>query len=153
MTEEEFRKLVREILEDEIEEISTTASVAVYSTPHAFTGNKKKNKDRQKKTAKKSGYKLAESVNKLDEAVSRYNRFKNDQEKTSRQKIGLSIREAKKAIKEIDRQLKILTRYKNEFRYSTDHYWKRTLKDIYTIERKVLKISQRLRELKSWASF
>jgi len=61
----------------------------------------------------------------------------------------LSVREAKKAIKEIDRQLKILTRYKNEFRYSTDHYWKRTLKDIYTIERKVLKISQRLRELKS----
>ena len=149
MTEEEFRKLVREILEDEIDEISTTASIAVYSTPHAFTGNKKKNKDRQKKTAEKSGYKLVQSVNKLDEAVSRYSKFKNDKEKTSRQKIGLSIREAKKAIKEIDRQLKILTRYKNEFRYSTDHYWKRTLKDIYTIERKVLKISQRLRELKS----
>ena len=47
MTEEEFRKLVREILEDEIDEISTTASIAVYSTPHAFTGNKKKNKEKQ----------------------------------------------------------------------------------------------------------
>jgi len=53
MTEEEFRKLVREILEEELDEISTTASIAVYSTPFAFTGNKKKNKDRQKKDSRK----------------------------------------------------------------------------------------------------
>ncbi len=148
MTEEEFRKLVREVVE-ELEEMSTTASAPGYSTPHAFTGNRKKNKERQKQTALKSTYQLVQSVESLDEAVSRYNRFKNDQEKTSRQKIGLSIREAKKAIKEIDRQLKILTKYKNEFKYSTDHYWKRTVKDIYTIEKKILRISQRLRELKS----
>ena len=44
MTEEEFRKLVREVIE-ELEEMSTTASAPGYSTPHAFTGNKKKNKD------------------------------------------------------------------------------------------------------------
>jgi hypothetical protein len=148
MTEEEFRKLVREVIE-ELEEMSTTASAPGYSTPHAFTGNRKKNKERQKQTALKSTYQLVKSVESLDEAVSKYNRFKNDQEKTSKQKIGLSIREAKKAIKEIDRQLKILTKYKNEFKYGTDHYWKRTVKDIYTIERKILRISQRLRELKS----
>ena len=59
------------------------------------------------------------------------------------------MREAKKAIREIDKQLKVLTKYKNEFKYSTDHYWKRTIKDIYTIEKKILRISQRLRELKS----
>lgn len=150
MTEEQFRKLVREIISEmDLEEMSTTASAPGYSTPHAFTGNRKKNKERQKQTAEKSGYQLIQSVNKLDEAVSRYNRFKNDQDRTSRQKIGLSVREAKKAIKEIDRQLKILTKYKNEFKYSTDNYWKRTIKDIYTIERKILKISHRLRELKS----
>ena len=149
MTEREFRKLVREIIEAELDETSTTGGIAGYSTPFAFTGNKKKNKEKQKKTAEVSGYTLVQSVNELDEAVSRYNNFKNDQEKTSRQKIGLSIREAKKAIRDIDRQLKILTKYKNEFQYNTGHYWKRTIKDIYTIERKTLKISQRLRELKS----
>ena len=149
MTEEQFRQLVREILEDELGEISTTASAPGYSTPMAFTGNKKKNKEKQKQTALKSTYQLVQSVENLDEAVSRYNRFKNDQEKTSKQKIGLSMREAKRAIREIDKQLKVLTKYKNEFKYSTDHYWKRTIKDIYTIEKKILRISQRLRELKS----
>lgn len=149
MTEDQFRELVREILEDELDETSTTASAPGYSTPMAFTGNKKKNKEKQKQTALKSTYQLVQSVENLDEAVSRYNRFKNDQEKTSKQKIGLSMREAKRAIREIDKQLKVLTKYKNEFKYSTDHYWKRTIKDIYTIEKKILRISQRLRELKS----
>ena len=149
MTEDQFRELVREILEDELDETSTTASAPGYSTPLAITGNKKKNKEKQKQTALKSTYQLVQSVENLDEAVSRYNRFKNDQEKTSKQKIGLSMREAKKAIREIDKQLKVLTKYKNEFKYSTDHYWKRTIKDIYTIEKKILRISQRLRELKS----
>ena len=75
--------------------------------------------------------------------------FRNDQEKTARQKIGLSIREAKKSLGRIDAQLKILSKYKNEFGYSANSYWKRTLKDIYKIEERLVKISHKLRELKT----
>ena len=75
--------------------------------------------------------------------------FRNDQENTARQKIGLSVREAKKALGRVDAQLKILSRYKNEFGYSSSNYWKRTLKDIYKIEERLVKISHKLRELKT----
>jgi len=149
MTENEFRELVRETIKEVLDEMSTTGNVAGYLTPFAFSGNKSKNKKLIKKIAQKAGWKLVKNVQNLDEAVSKYNTFKNNQENTSRQKIGLSVREAKKAIKQIDDQLKILTRYKNEFKYNTNHYWKRTLKDIYKIEGKLVKISQKLRELKT----
>ena len=75
--------------------------------------------------------------------------FRNDQENTARQKIGLSVREAKKALGRVAAQLKILSKYKNEFGYSASGYWKRTLKDIYRIEEIITKISQKLRELKT----
>ena len=58
------------------------------------------------------------------------------------------MREAKKALGRVDAQLKILSRYKNEFGYSSSSYWKRTLKDIYKIEERLVKISHKLRELK-----
>tara|TARA_Y100000004_G_scaffold32154_2_gene33668 strand:- start:270 stop:719 length:450 start_codon:yes stop_codon:yes gene_type:complete len=149
MTEEQFRELVREIVRETLDEMSTTGNVAGYLTPFAFRGDKRKNKELIKKIAQKAGWKLVKDVKSVNEAASRYHSFKNNQEKTSRQKIGLSIREAKKAIREIDHQLKILTKYKNEFQYSTDHYWKRTLRDIYNIEERLVKISQKLRELKT----
>ena len=38
---------------------------------------------------------------------------------------------------------------KNEIGYSTNNYWKRTVKDIYRIESTILKISKRLREIRS----
>ena len=75
--------------------------------------------------------------------------FRNDQDKTARQKIGLSIRETKQALGRVNAQLKILSRYKNEFGYTANSYWKQTLKDIYRIEERLVKISQKLRELKS----
>ena len=85
----------------------------------------------------------------ISEGTSKYYKFRNDQEKTARQKIGLSVREAKKALGHVNAQLKILSRYKNEFGYTADSYWKRTLKDIYRIEERLVKISQKLRELKT----
>ena len=85
----------------------------------------------------------------LSEGTSKYYLFRNDQERTARQKIGLSIREAKKLLGRVDAQLKILSKYKNEFGYSANSYWKRTLKDIYRIEEKLVKISHKLRELKT----
>tara|TARA_R110002020_G_scaffold206645_2_gene411957 strand:+ start:468 stop:944 length:477 start_codon:yes stop_codon:yes gene_type:complete len=158
MNEKHFRELIREVIRKELEEMTVTGAVAGYETPNAFRGKSAKNKKRIKDIAERLGWKLTErgkeALNrKVDELVSegtsKYYKFRNDQEKTARQKIGLSVRETKKALGQVNAQLKILSRYKNEFGYTADNYWKRTLKDIYRIEEKLVKISQKLRELKT----
>ena len=158
MNEKHFRKLIREVIRKELDEMSTTGAVAGFETPHAFAGKSAKNKKRIKDIAEKLGWKLTkrgkEALNRkvdeiINEGTSKYYKFRNDQEKTARQKIGLSIREAKKALGQVDAQLKILSKYKNEFGYSASGYWKRTLKDIYRIEERLVKISHKLREIKT----
>ena len=157
MNEENFRKRIREVIRKELDEITTSASVGGYLTPHAFSGKSLINRKKIKAVAEKLGWKLTkrgkEALNRkvdeiINEGTSKYYLFRNDQEKTARQKIGLSIREAKKLLGRVDAQLKILSRYKNEFGYSSSSYWKRTLKDIYKIEERLVKISHKLRELK-----
>ena len=158
MNEKHFRELIREAIRKELDEMTTTGAVAGFETPHAFAGKSAKNKKRIKDIAEKLGWKLTkrgkEALNRkvdeiINEGTSKYYKFRNDQEKTARQKIGLSIREAKKALGRVDAQLKILSKYKNEFGYSASSYWKRTLKDIYRIEERLVKISHKLRELKT----
>ena len=158
MNEKHLRELIREVIRKELDEMTVTGAVAGYETPNAFRGKSAKNKKRIKDIAEKLGWKLTkrgqEALDrKVDELVSegtsKYYKFRNDQEKTARQKIGLSIREAKKALGYVNAQLKILSRYKNEFGYTAESYWKRTLKDIYKIEERITKISQKLRELKT----
>ena len=158
MNEKHFRELVREVIRKELDEMTTTWAVAGYDTPRAFRGKSVKNKKKIKDIAEKLGWKLTkrgqEALDRkvdelISEGTSKYYKFRNDQEKTARQKIGLSIREAKKALGYVNAQLKILSRYKNEFGYTADSYWKRTLKDIYRIEERLVKISQKLRELKT----
>jgi len=157
MNEEYLRKFIREVIRKELDEITTTASVGSYLTPHAFAGKSLINRKKIKAVAEKLGWKLTkrgkEALNRkvdeiINEGTSKYYLFRNDQEKTARQKIGLSIREAKKLLGRVDAQLKILSKYKNEFGYSSSNYWKRTLKDIYKIEERLVKISHKLRELK-----
>jgi|GEM_PF-4409119 hypothetical protein len=158
MNEKHFRELIREVIRRELDEMTATGAVAGFETPHAFAGKSAKNKKRIKDIAEKLGWKLTargkEALNRkvdemISEGTSKYYKFRNDQEKTARQKIGLSIREAKKALGFVNAQLKILSRYKNEFGYTAESYWKRTLKDIYKIEERITKISQKLRELKT----
>ena len=157
MNEEYLRKFIREVIRKELDEITTTASVGGYLTPRAFAGKSLINRKKIKAVAEKLGWKLTkrgkEALNRkvdeiINEGTSKYYLFRNDQEKTARQKIGLSVREAKRALGRVDAQLKILSRYKNEFGYSSSNYWKRTLKDIYKIEERLVKISHKLRELK-----
>jgi len=158
MNEKNLRKRIREVIRNELEELTTTANVAGYLTPHAFAGKSLISRKKIRAVAEKLGWKLTkrgkEALNRkvdemINEGTSKYYLFRNDQEKTARQKIGLSIRETKKALGHVNAQLKILSRYKNEFGYTANSYWKQTLKDIYRIEERLVKISQKLRELKT----
>lgn len=144
MNEEQFRKLVREVINEvmnSVDEISTTAGVAGYEVPHAFTSGSDDSDEEDDDIVRKKI--------KVDEARTRYHRLKNDQSRTAKQKIGQSIRDAKKAIREARRTIRVIAKYKNEFGYSMESYWKTTQKDIYRMEEDLKLISQKLRELRS----
>ena len=54
---EYIRKLVQEV-EEELDEVNVTGNIDGYDTPHAFTGGKKKNKEKRKKIATQFGMKI-----------------------------------------------------------------------------------------------
>lgn len=148
MNEAAFRKLVRGIIdelldESTVDEISTTGAVAGYETPNAFG---KKHKD---PTVGCKDCEEVEDDDELNEGRTRYHKLKNDQSRTAKKKIADSIREAKKAIREVKKTLKVISRYKNEFGYSHEQYWKSTQKNIYKMEEDLLAISKKLKELRS----
>lgn len=128
-----LRTLIRALIDRDIDEISTSAATTGYMIPHVFKGKKNKKCD--------------ESVN---EGRSKYYEFKtNPDRKTHEQKIGISIREVKKSMKILARELHLVNRYKNEAGVSSDSFWKRTLKDIYKIETQLLQLSNQIREIKA----
>ena len=145
MTEEKYRKFVRQIIEEVLDEISTTGGIAGYEVPHAF--DKKK---RKKNATTSTGYEVVDDEeDELNEGRTRYHKLKNDQSRTAKKKIADSIREAKKAIREVKKTLKVISKYKNEFGYSHEQYWKSTQKNNYKMEEDLLAISQKLKELRS----
>ena len=59
MRHSELQEIIRELIQQELDETSFTGDVAGYNTPYAFTGGKKKNKKKKKKTATNStGYEI-----------------------------------------------------------------------------------------------
>lgn len=55
-----LRKIIREIIEEELmDEESSSGAAGAYSTPFAFRGNSAGGKEKQKKNAENSGYRLA----------------------------------------------------------------------------------------------
>ena len=78
MNEENFRKRIREVIRKELDEITTSASVGGYLTPHALSGKSLINRKKIKAVAEKLGWKLTkrgkEALNrKVDEI---YNKIK-----------------------------------------------------------------------------
>ena len=59
MRKSELQEIIKELIQQELDETSFTGDVAGYNTPYAFTGGKKKNKKKKKKTATNStGYEI-----------------------------------------------------------------------------------------------
>jgi hypothetical protein len=55
---ESFKKLIQELVEEELTETSSTSNVAPYNTPFAFRGNSAAGKAKQKKNATQAGYEV-----------------------------------------------------------------------------------------------
>lgn len=135
-----IKNLVEEIENDEeIEEISTTASADGYKTPHAF-GKPENEKEKGKRMADIVGY------TQVNEATNRYHQLRKD-EGTPNQKIGKGIREMRKQIQEIEKFVEWYSKIKTESDLDSSQYWKRTQRHLNVIRERLNKISQKIQNL------
>ncbi len=68
---EVIRQIVRELLQSELEEASTSAATPGYQTPMAFSGGRKKDKKKKKDIANAAGYDIVKE--------GRYHDYRNDE--------------------------------------------------------------------------
>lgn len=128
------RKMVRERM---IDEMNTTDSVEGYNTPFAFSG-----KDSEKKKAKRQ----ADLTGYTPVNENRWLELKNE-ESTAQAKIGRGISNINKQLREMERFLNWYGKIKNESGVSNKSYWKRTNSHIYSIQERLLKLDQKIRQI------
>ena len=129
-----IRKIVRERM---IDEMNTTGNVDGYNTPYAFSG-----KDGEKKKAKRQADLTGYSV----VSENRWLALKQD-ESTAQSKIGRGISNINKQLKEMERFLNWYGKIKNESGVDNKSYWKRTNSHIYSIQERLLKLDQKIRQI------
>jgi len=110
------------IKEDELDEMSTTASAPGYSTPFAFKKKKKK-------------------VNEVS-----YGDFKRNTESSPRQKIAKGIRQVNKMIKEIEKIVSHNFRLKTELDMNSGTFLRSTNKQVHEIGARLKQLENKIRE-------
>ena len=128
------RKMVRERM---IDEMNTTGNIEGYNTPYAFSG-----KDGEKKKAKRQ----ADLTGYTPVNENRWLALKQD-ESTAQAKIGRGISNINKQLKEMERFLNWYGKIKNESGVDNKSYWKRTNSHIYSIQERLLKLDQKIRQI------
>ena len=134
---EDYAIRLKEHIRKLVKEMNTTGSVEGYDTPYAFSkkgGEKKK----AKKQADLTGY---TPVNE-----NRWLALKQE-ESTAQSKIGRGISNINKQLREMERFLNWYGKIKNESGVSNKSYWKRTNSHIYSIQERLLKLDQKIRQI------
>ena len=135
-----FLEIINEIIkEEDLDEASTTANVAGYETPMAFSGKRKKDN-----ATNSTGYKMVGEIYNQN-----YPKFKKDETKNSKQKVNGAIKEINRRLFEIERIIGRAAKLKKEAGVSSDRYWKSTKPRMNKIAERLLKVSHKLREIAS----
>lgn len=153
-----LRKIIRELIKQELEEATTTDGAGGFLTPMAFRGNSAASIAKNKRTATdNTGYELTargkkdadSSASKLETvSENKYYAYRNDTTKTPRRKIAEAISQLNKNLCEVERVLKMNTRLKNESGINSEQLWKRTQQGLIKLEAKLLGIATRIREIR-----
>lgn len=143
---EYIRNLVQE-MEEELEEVTTTANIDGFDTPYAFTGNKKKNKEKRKRIAQQMGYRIVGEGKKIKRPVNRWLELKNDETKTPNHKLALGLKELKYQLAEVEMFFRWYNKIRSMNELNKDKYWKRTNTHIYKIKERLINIVNSIKEL------
>ena len=76
-----------------------------------------------------------------------YHNYRNDESMTAKQKIGLSMREVRDKLNELDKLVKINVRLKNELNVDSKTYWKRTHAAMKKISERLVKLANKVGQL------
>ena len=95
---------------------------------------------------RKKGYieeSIGESINE-----GRYHDWRNDESMTPKQKIGVSVREVRDALNELDKRIKMNLRLKTELNVDSRSYWKNTHKALNKISERLVKLANKVGSMK-----
>ena len=144
---EYIRKLVQE-MDEELDEISTTANIDGFLTPYAFLNKKsKKDKEKRKKTATMMGYTIVGEGRRPKRPVNRWLELKNDETRTPNQKLALGLKELKYQLAEVEMFFRWYNKIRSMNELNKDKYWKRTNTHIYKIKERLINIVNSIKEL------
>ena len=154
--------------DEDLDEMSTTASVPGYQTPMAFQSKPKSSKDKEKEddTVMQGGMKKVKKTNKIFkpmESKSTYKRmmsemygvvneisyrdYKKDPTSTPQQKVNRGIMEVNKMLGEMEKIVANNLKLKTEMGVDSSHFWKATGKRFSKINERMIRIANRLKEL------
>jgi hypothetical protein len=154
--EEKLRAIIREVLQEELDEMTTTGDVAGYNIPMAFQGNNPKNKARKKGIATQLGMQLTprgqqdmnRPADKLDEGKIRYHEYKKDESATPTQKIAKAISEVNRNLQEMERVIRMNTRLQKESGIASEALYNRTRQGLLKLEARLLHLAGKVREIR-----
>ena len=140
-----IRNMVREMMtQDDLDEITTTASVATPSVPHAFKDTDGTDEDDENDEEFVNRINQSTGFKKVNE--NRWHELRKS-DGTPKQKIGVGIRNINKQLSEMEQFLKWYGKIKQESGLKSDDHWKRTKKHLYKIRERLSKIQNRISEL------
>ena len=100
-------------------------------------------------SVKRVGVSQAKQVDKKIESVTegKYHDYRNDESLTPKQKIGVSMREVRDKLNELDKLVKMNVRLKNEIGVDSTSYWKRTHTAMKKISERLVKLANKVGQL------
>ena len=128
--------------EDELEEQNTTAAIAGYNIPGAFTSEK----NFKKKKFNYSGAVEEALDKKYEQLIEGYRDFKSGDVKPS-SKVKSTIQEIAKKLQEIETLVQYNSKLKTESGVTSSAYGPATQKALSKISERLIKISERVRSL------
>jgi len=157
--EEKLRSYIRKVLQEELDEISTTGNVAGYNIPMAFQGNNPKNKARKKGIATQLGMQLtprgekdldrpADKMENIAEGKMRYHEYKKDESASPTQKIAKAISEVNRTLEEMERVLRMNTRLQKESGIASEALYRRTQQGLLKLEARLLHLAGKVRDIR-----
>ena len=78
----------------------------------------------------------------------RYHDWRNDESLTPKQKVGKSVREIRDALNELDKTVKMNLKLKTELNMNSKDYWKNTHKALTKISERLVKMANKVGNLK-----
>ena len=77
----------------------------------------------------------------------KYHDYRNDESLTPKQKIGMSMREVRDKLNELDKIVKMNVRFKNEVGVNSTSYWKNTHNAMKKISERLVKLANKVGQL------